>query len=167
MPHPGVRGVPYDGDMTWYRSVAGVVLAVFLGLSPASAQQDPKADAARIFDEVMSPFCPGLTLADCPSPQAFELRDQIATRLAAGEQPDAVVSDLVARYGVRILADPSNTRVGAVAWGTPIVVAVFGALALAAFVRRSVRHSLHAKAPSYAANPELDRLLDEQLHALD
>jgi len=167
MPHPGTPGVSYAGGVTCYRIAAGAVLAMFLSLSPASAQPDPKADAARIFDEVMSPFCPGLTLADCPSQQAFELRDQITTRLAAGERPDAVVSDLVGKYGVRILADPSYTRVGAIAWGTPIVFAIFGAMALAVFVRRSVKHSHLAEAQSDAMNPELDRLLDEQLHALD
>ncbi|MEO8682842.1 MAG: cytochrome c-type biogenesis protein CcmH [Vicinamibacterales bacterium] len=145
-----------------------LLVALLLGTLPAAASgSDPKADAARIFQELMSPFCPGLTLADCPSEQAFVLRDEISARLAAGDPADAVVSDLVAKYGVSILADPSTTPVGAIIWGTPILVAALAALGLALFVRRAVKRPRLDADERQVISPELDRLLDEQLHALD
>jgi cytochrome c-type biogenesis protein CcmH/NrfF len=55
-------------------------------------------NAHRIFSELMSPYCPGLMLADCPSPDAFELRAEIRARLAAGDPPAQVKENIRARF---------------------------------------------------------------------
>jgi len=59
-----------------------------------------------VFRQIMSPFCPGLTLAACPSPAAEHLRTEIKTRMAAGESSDAIERDLITRYGERVRAMP-------------------------------------------------------------
>ena len=40
--------------------------------------------AQRLFGELMSPFCPGLTLATCPSPGAYSLRRGIQFPIRRG-----------------------------------------------------------------------------------
>jgi len=67
------------------------------------AAQEAETEAGRrshaFFSEVMSPFCPGRTLADCPSPDAGALRQQIRQRLDAGQSEAALRSELEERYG--------------------------------------------------------------------
>ena len=79
----------------------------------ASAQPpSPKQQAADMAGQLMSPFCPGRLLADCTSPNAGELRQAIAARIAAGETADAVKADLVRRYGTAILGAPQPKASG-------------------------------------------------------
>lgn len=131
--------------------------------------QDADAQAQRIFTELMSPFCPGLTLADCPSPNAFDLRTEIRRRLDAGEPLDAIKAELVRTYGVEILSDPTGTPIGTVVWGVPAAVAVAAALGLAWFVRRATRVA-EAEPPADRGGPaddEVIRRLDDELAELD
>ena len=65
----------------------GVVLGVLLlGLAlPATADPaEPEGWAYELSHEIMSPFCPGRSLADCPSPQAESLRAWILVQEATG-----------------------------------------------------------------------------------
>jgi cytochrome c-type biogenesis protein CcmH len=156
-----------------------MVLSAVLALAGAASSfaQEPAAapgmDAERarqeaqvLFREVMSPFCPGLTLADCPSPAAFELRKEIDARLQRGESRQAIVDELVAKYGTALLSDPSDTPIGRVVWGVPIVLSILAALGLARFVRRATR--LAGPSPEPPAEPATARSrLDEELAALD
>jgi cytochrome c-type biogenesis protein CcmH len=125
------------------------------------------ADAERLFREVMSPFCPGLTLADCPSPNAFTLRNEIRARLERGEPREAIVDQLVAQYGTEILSDPSGTPIGSVVWGVPIVLSAVAALALAFFLRRATHTHHEEPALAVAGPPGLHERLEEELAQLD
>lgn len=125
-----------------------------------------RGDADRIFTELMSPFCPGLTLADCPSPNAFELRKEIRARLEAGEDWRVIQAELVQQYGVQILSDPTGTPIGNVVWGVPFGAAALAALGLAWFVRRAARVAA-VEGPAAALDADAARRLDEELNALD
>lgn len=138
-----------------------------LWAQPAPAAAAADAEAQALFHEVMSPFCPGLTLADCPSPNAFTLRGEIKTRLERGESREAIVDQLVAQYGAKILSDPSGTPIGSVAWGVPIALSVLAALGLAFFVRRATRTGPDEPALAIAGPPGLSERLDEELERLD
>ena len=128
----------------------------------------PSNDASRIFTELMSPFCPGLTLADCPSPNAFELRNEIRRRLEAGEPWQSIESELVEKYGVQILSDPTGTPIGNVIWGVPFTAATLAAVGLAWFVRRATRVAqAEGRAFAGAPDPATIRRLDEELSRLD
>jgi cytochrome c-type biogenesis protein CcmH len=139
------------------------------GVAAAQSSVDAaaaEAEAQALFREVMSPFCPGLTLADCPSPNAFTLRDEIEARLKQGESRDAIVDELVAKYGTPILADPSETPIGSVVWGVPIALSALAALGLAWFLRRATRPP--AEEPlAVAGPPGLRDRLEEELDKLD
>lgn len=71
--------------------------------------------ASRLFNSTMSPFCPGLLLANCPSPQAGVLRDTIRAWIAAGVPADSIRAVLLARYGEEVRATPPARGFGLLA----------------------------------------------------
>ena len=115
----------------------------------------------------MSPFCPGLTLADCPSPNAFTMRGDIERRLKNGESRQAIVDELVKTYGAQILADPSDTPIGSIVWGVPFALSVLAAAGLAFFLRRATRNRTKEAADTPAESPQMRSRVDEELAALD
>ena len=91
---------------------AAVVLALTL-MAGAARSQEPALDAQVIdtranemYDQIMSPFCPGRTLANCPSPQAAAMRERVKQQLAAGMSQDEIVDSLYGIYGEIILGAP-------------------------------------------------------------
>lgn len=157
------------------RVLAPALVVGVLGLTPAGAfaQDQPSVDKAAaqaeaqvLFREVMSPFCPGLTLADCPSPNAFDLRKDIQARLERGESRESIVDALVAQYGTQLLSDPSDTPIGRVVWGVPFLLAVLAAGLLAILVRRMTRGQ-QAESAAVAEPAAVRERLDEELAALD
>lgn len=148
-------------------AVAGLSFAQEPAAAPGVDAERVRQEAQALFREVMSPFCPGLTLADCPSPAAFELRKAIDARLQRGESRQAIVDELVAKYGTELLSDPSDTPIGRVVWGVPIVLSILAALGLAVFVRRSTRLGDPSSATPGAEPATVRSRLDEELAALD
>ena len=79
----------------------------------APAAVDPASSwAYDLAGELMSPFCPGRTLASCPSPQAGEMIQWIAMQEAAGSTREEVVAILVERHGEEILGAPRARGIG-------------------------------------------------------
>ena len=122
----------------------GVVIASGLALSTADAEDTaPTAPAAAsasdsdstwaydLAGELMSPFCPGRTLASCPSPQAAELIQWIATQEAAGVTREEVIAILVERHGEEILGAPPARGITLWAYVFPVLGFVaFGGIAV-------------------------------------
>lgn len=125
----------------------------------ADATGDARPGASWAYDlagELMSPFCPGRTLASCPSPQAGELIQWIATQEAAGVAREEVVRMLVERYGEDILGAPPAKGITLWAWVLPVVGFVaFGAVALLV-LRRIVAPSPSASDPGASATAPIE-----------
>lgn len=161
------------------RLVAAVALAAGLAATPSGAPaQSGAGDAAAaeagwaydVWNETMSPFCPGRTLADCPSPQADALRSWIMIQAEEGRSRDSVEQELLARYGEEILSAPRARGFGLAAYAIPMLAFVAGGVLVAIFLRRrtaDVSPEAGASEPERAAptDPELERLLDEELLA--
>ena len=70
--------------------------AMVLGLPVQQGEVAPRfpaaveTEASRIFNSMMSPYCPGLLIANCPSPGAADLKARVKTQLAAGVSPESV-----------------------------------------------------------------------------
>ncbi|MGH7426426.1 MAG: cytochrome c-type biogenesis protein, partial [Candidatus Methylomirabilales bacterium] len=62
---------------------------------------DPMAvpTVQQVFERTMSPFCPGLTVAECPSLQAGDMRERIAERVAGRWSNRRIDRWLVENYG--------------------------------------------------------------------
>lgn len=117
-------------------------------------------EASRLFTRILSPYCPGLTLTTCPSPEAEVLRDSIRAELAAGRTPADVLDDLEARFGPGIHASPPRRGVGLLAWAAPAFVLALAALLLTRWLRRAARATRPAAA---AAPPALDPAAQSRL----
>ena len=90
----------------------------------------------RLIVEIMSPYCHGLTLDNCPTKGAAELRDQIRTWLMEGQSEDWILDELELQYGPSILGAPRMRGMGLVAWLVPPLFFVVGAIGVVVFLRR-------------------------------
>jgi cytochrome c-type biogenesis protein CcmH len=138
-------------------------VALAQGEAPASAAA-PEAWGHALARDLMSPFCPGRALADCPSPDAATLRAWILVQEAAGRSRDDVEAELLERYGEQILSAPRARGFGVTAYAIPILVFVAGGGLVWLFLRRQTREAGAAPRQDAARlSPELERLVDEAL----
>ncbi len=93
--------------------------------------------AREIIDGSMSPYCPGLTLAACPSPSADSLRQAIIARVNRGETREHLLADLEHSYGAAIRASPSTTGFGLVGWAVPGIAFLIAAFVVYRWLRRA------------------------------
>jgi cytochrome c-type biogenesis protein CcmH/NrfF len=146
------------------KSVAGALLVLAL-VVPASAEE-PDGWAYRYFGEIMSPFCPGRTLAACTSPQAESLREWILVQEQQGRGLEDVHEELVGRYGDVILSAPRAQGFGVTAYLIPLLIFLAGGLLVGVFLWRQTRaaaeHAAEAP-PAEPLDPEIERLIDEEL----
>ena len=153
-----------------------IALALVLAVSAVAHSQERTDEAAaaierqavRIFNSVMSPFCPGVLIANCPSSAARDLEDEIREQLASGATVEAITEGLYQTYGDRIRAAPQARGFGLVAWVVPGAVFLVAGAALIFFIYRDA----HRKAvPKQAMGSPLDAesaaLLDEELSKID
>ncbi len=96
-----------------------------------------ETEASKIFNSTMSPFCPGLLIANCPSPGAALLKDRVREWLVAGISPDSVRAELYAVYGEQLRATPSAGGFGLLAWLVPGLGLLLAGLGLAWWLRRT------------------------------
>lgn len=101
-------------------------------------QYDQKVlrEARSIFNRVMSPFCPGQSLANCGSGAAEVLRSEIRQRLADGETAEEIMASVVERYGVKVLAEPPKKGFASLVWIGPFALLLVGAIIIVVYVRR-------------------------------
>lgn len=154
--------------MVTIRSLAtGLLLAAgLLAAAPAPAADD--SYAMDLYTGLMSPYCPGRALLDCPSGQAAELRDWIAVQEQEGRPRGEVEAELYARYGDVILQAPRVEGFGLVAYLLPIVAFLIGGAIVWVFMRRQAAAGAGAAAsplPRVPLDPELERRIDEELRA--
>lgn len=86
---------------------------LFLWVSSVTYGEDP----AEKMRSIWSPYCKGVSLMECPSSKAEELRAEIIARMKAGESFEAVFKDLTERYGPVLRMSPEATgREGLAYW---------------------------------------------------
>jgi cytochrome c-type biogenesis protein CcmH/NrfF len=117
----------------------------------APGRPDPQAEAVmqELSHDLMSPYCPGRTIATCPSPQARKLEAQILEQAEHGKTRAEIESDLAARFpGIRGYVGRPE-----LIWGTAAAAIV--ALALIALAaRRWVRGGRGRDRAVAAASPD-------------
>jgi cytochrome c-type biogenesis protein CcmH/NrfF len=113
--------------------VAACLACAMAVTTPAAAA--PEDVANDIASKVVSPYCPGVTLHDCPSAAAVELRTKIQSWIEDGVSKQAVLDRLEQEYGTTINAAPAPDGTGIWAYVLP-AVALIGGLALLVFLTR-------------------------------
>ncbi|MCB0336087.1 MAG: cytochrome c-type biogenesis protein CcmH [Bdellovibrionales bacterium] len=107
------------------RQLLCFVFLILFTLGGSAAYADStKRVAERIYQEVLSPFCPGRALQDCPSTSAGELKHKILEDLESGKSEEQVLTELYQEYGDSIRAVPQFAGFGMLAWIAPIVFIV-------------------------------------------
>jgi cytochrome c-type biogenesis protein CcmH len=112
-----------------------VALAVLVTACSSSAFDAKRDPAAEIESKVWSPYCPGRLLADCPTTQARELRDEIETRVERGESETAILSWVKQEFGPGSVAEPDASAGGLVIWLVPAAIFLAGVVIVVRRVR--------------------------------
>jgi len=117
------------------RSLVLVLLIALIATIPSVAQSRTPEEigaldkqAFSLYQQVMSPFCPGRALSDCPSSKAHDLKAEIRAKLEAGVEPSRILEDIFARFGEQYRAVPGYSGFALLAWIGPIVFLVIGLL---------------------------------------
>lgn len=128
----------------------------------AQSEESPiRITAEEIYSSVMSPFCPGRLLRDCPSSSAVALKEEIYQTLENGDSQEKVMESLVNRYGDEVLATPPARGFGLFAWITPALFLLGGFLIISAWLKRQ-RRKRDAASPEGSATP-VDSALEERI----
>jgi len=107
-------------------ALAAIIYVLFQG-----DDADAVPTASQVEERSMSPFCPGLTIAECPHGQSIALRREIADKVQKGWTNAEIDDWLVANYGESILGSPRDplTRIA------PVVLLIAGLGAVLAIGR--------------------------------
>jgi cytochrome c-type biogenesis protein CcmH len=141
------------------------LLVAALVLAPSAALAAPEDVANEVAQEVMSPYCPGVTLHDCPSSSAQEMREEITAWARAGMSKDEIMGRLEDEFGPSIRAVPRGSG-GLFAWLLPAVALTAGAGGAAFLARRWARRRPAASAQPAVASPEAAARLEAELDRL-
>lgn len=152
-------------------SIVSFTAVSFADEAPSAAVEKEAAlekKAHELYQQVLSPFCPGRSLNDCPSSKAQELKDELRDRLQAGESQETILQDVFARFGDQYRAVPIFAGVGVFVWLVPIGFVLFG-LVLAVLVslgRKKGQVSQRAESVGQISESVAKKLADE-LNQLD
>ena len=113
--------------------------ATILVVIAAPALAAPEDIANDISMHVMSPYCPGVTLHDCPSDAALALRARIVAMAEDGFTRAQIMDELEAEFGETIRAVPPAEDAGLLAWILPGLAALAGAALAWVLIRRWAR----------------------------
>ena len=111
------------------------VLALAAPAATASAAPPQRASLSDLEDEVMCLVC-GTTLSVSDSPQADRERAFIRSLIARGETKSQIKAALVAQYGQRVLATPSDSGFDLTVWIVPGLAVILAGIAIAFAVVR-------------------------------
>ena len=123
-----------------------LAIVLLLGLAaPAPAQdllppapyayrqlEDPalEAKAQALMETLRCLKCQSQSIADSDAPMAGDMRHQVRTRIAAGEDPEAIRAWLVERYGDYVSYKPALSATTWPLFALPLVLLALGALVL-------------------------------------
>jgi len=138
-------------------SVATLTIVAVRGHPPVSRAQQVQQIAAGLH----CPICKDLSVADSPAPLAQQMRQEIASKLGAGESADQIRADFVAAYGDSVLMSPPRQGLAGAAYYLPWLVLASGLIAAGVLLRRWLRAS-----PPDQAGPVTSELSEAQLRTV-
>ena len=143
------------------KTIAVCIVAIVLALAPGTVLAAPEDVANEVDREIMSPYCPGVTLHDCPSEPALEMRERIAGWAADGWSKEKILTHLESEWGSVIRATPPTEGAGLLAWVLPGLAVLCGAVAVFFVSRRWSRRRAASPAPPEVSSSDRARLEKE------
>jgi cytochrome c-type biogenesis protein CcmH/NrfF len=98
----------------------------------------PHPEARAAISRLLSPYCPGLMLDQCPSDAARILRDSIHALALQGWNSDAIEAWMLSNHGEQYRAVPKRSGAGLLAWLLPPLALLLGLGGVGAVLRRFV-----------------------------
>lgn len=143
------------------RAALAILMLVFAAAPAAGESPGWSAELAK---QVMSPFCPGLALSECPSPQAEQLRQWIIAQEQAGLSRAETEQRLYEVWGDQLRHSPRAQGIGILAYAVPgAAILLGGAIALGFLRRQSRRGGSRREAAPAPDEPELAALVDREI----
>ena len=142
-----------------------LVIAGALGTAAAASAAQAPPNAADLEAELVCPVCE-TTLDQSNAPIALRMKAFIRTRIAAGDSGQEIKDALVAEFGPEVLAAPPKGGFGLLAWLLPLVALAAGVIAVGVLIR-SWSHRRAAPASDGPLDPDVERLVDEELARFD
>ena len=99
--------------------------------------QERKAKA--LMETIRCLTCQSQSIADSNASMAGDMRSQIRERIMAGEQPEAIRTWLIARYGDWVSYEPTAAPILWPLWGAPLLLLGLGLLLLRGRIKRRAR----------------------------
>ena len=147
--------------------LAAFAAVLLFGVATATAQpaaaEELEGWAYQLPNELMSPFCPGRTLSACTSSQADDLRMWLIVQEASGRSREDVEAELFERYGDVLRAAPRAEGFGLTAYVFPVLAFLAGGVFVAVFLSRQTRKAASAQPSAQPPDPELERIIDQEL----
>ena len=145
------------------KRLASAVLLLVMMAGPSLAS--PEDVANDISKQIMSPYCPGVTLHDCASGAAADLRSDIAGWAADGWSKKRILDHLEAEFGDSVRATPPSSGAGLIAWVLPALAVIVGGAAVAYVVTTWSKKRELPSTPSISADERAR--LDAELKKLE
>ncbi len=139
------------------KQLAGVLLLVWIVLAQPATAQDLLPPAPYAYKQLENPAleakaqalmetlrclkCQSQAISDSDAPMAGDMRHQVRTRIAAGEEPEAIRTWLVERYGDYVSYAPQNKPIMWPLFAAPLVILALAALLLRGRFRREPKGS--------------------------
>jgi cytochrome c-type biogenesis protein CcmH len=141
----------------------GLVLATVF---PVIAAADEPPNAADLESELVCPTCK-TTLDQSDSLVAQRMKVFVRARIAAGDSEQEIKDALVDQFGEGVLARPPRGGFGALAWALPLAAVLVGTFAVSFAIRAWSRRRPPDTPDDVELDPELERLVDEELARFD
>lgn len=141
-----------------------LITLLLLFVSNVAAESSSVERAEKISSEIMSPYCPGRTLASCPSDNARELRAEIAKWFDQGYSETAVHNQLQMLYGVEVFGVPEKRGVGLLGWYAPAIFVIAGLALVYLFLKRGMKFLARSgKQKTKSIAPEKKEQIEQEL----
>ena len=95
------------------------------------------------------------------------MKTYIRVRIAAGDSEQEIKDALVAEFGPEVLARPPEGGFGLLAWLLPLAAVIGAAVVVGVLIRSWSRRRAPPDEPEQELDPDLERLVDEELARFD
>lgn len=157
-------------------SRAGLTLTLVLAAGVPLARVDADAPPSQSeIEEALTCQCGcGLTVHSCnhlQCPSGEPIKDEIRSRIAAGETRDTILAAFASKYGEKVLSSPTMQGFNWLAWITPFAALLLAGTVLVVVVRSRLHRTVLA-APGGGTlagtdDPAIRARLDRELADLD
>lgn len=147
---------------------SAVLAAALLAVSAAGVRAASLDDRVyAVARRLMCPVCAGQTVAESDSAVAWEMRDVIRSKLAAGESSDQILRYFVGQFGEGVLAEPPRRGLAWALYAAPAAAVAAGLAIVVLLLRRRTGPAAPASPAPPPAAPEDRERLRRELDALE